>query len=145
MTRVDFHFNAPEKLHYACRLLRKIHRAGQRAVVFADPVTISKLDAALWTFSQLDFIPHVAAGDALADSTPILLCSEPVATAHSEILVNLAADIPAFFSRFERVVEVVGADDADRALARARWRHYKDRGYPLESHDLASRSSNERE
>lgn len=145
MTRVDFHFNAPEKLHYACRLLRKVHKAGQRAVVFADPVTISRLDAELWTFSQLDFIPHVTAGDPLADRTPILLCSEPVDTPHHDVLVNLAADVPAFFSRFERVVEVVGANDDDRALARARWRHYKDRGYPLESHDLAAKQSGERE
>ena len=137
MTRVDFHFNAPEKLEYGCRLVRKILRAGQRVVVFADPVSIAKFDAALWTFSQLDFIPHVAAGDALAAQTPVLLCSEAVETAHCDVLVNLGTGTPAFFSRFERLIEVVGPDDDDRAAARERWRYYKDRGYPLESHDLA--------
>ena len=138
MTRIDFHFNAPDKLHYGCRLLRKIQRAGQRAVVYAPPLELSALDRELWTFSALDFIAHVPAGDALAGATPILLCSEPVATPHSEVLVNLAAQTPSFFSRFERLIEVVTQADDDRAAARDRWRFYKERGYPLTSFDLAA-------
>ncbi|MBU6271197.1 MAG: DNA polymerase III subunit chi [Betaproteobacteria bacterium] len=137
MTRVDFHFNAPDKLHYGCRLLRKIHRAGQRAVVYAPPVEIAALDTGLWTLSPLDFIPHVAATDPLATVTPILLCSEPVDTPHHEVLVNLAPQTPSFFSRFERVIEVVTQRDEDRAAARERWRFYKERGYPLAGFDLA--------
>jgi len=31
----------------------------------------------------------------------------------------------------------VSGDDEDRTLARERWRFYKDRGYPLNAHDLA--------
>jgi DNA polymerase-3 subunit chi len=138
MTRIDFHFNAPDKLVYGCRLLRKVHRSGQRAVVFGPPALIAELDQALWTFSPLDFIPHVAAIDPLAASTPVLLCSEPVETPHHDVLVNLGDRMPAFFGRFERLVEVVARDDDDRARARERWRHYKDRGYPLASFDLAS-------
>jgi len=138
MTRIDFHFNAPDKLQYGCRLVRKAYRAGQRVVVFGDPVAIAQFDRALWSFSQLDFIPHVAAGDPLAANTPVLLCSDPVDTPHTDVLVNLSARTPAFFSRFERMIEVVGRDEDDRAQARERWRFYKDRGYPLASHDLAS-------
>jgi DNA polymerase-3 subunit chi len=138
MTRIDFHFNAPDKLQYACRLVRKIHRTGHRIVVFADAVALAEFDRALWSFSSLDFIPHVAAGDPLAPDTPVLLCSEPVDTAHADVLVNLSTLTPSFFSRFERVVEVVGSEDDDREQARARWRFYRDRGYPLHSHDLAT-------
>jgi DNA polymerase-3 subunit chi len=138
MTRIDFHFNAPDKLAYGCRLLRKVHRSGQRAVVIGPPALIADLDQALWTFSALDFIPHVSAIDPLAAHTPVLLCSEPLDTPHHDVLVNLGDDMPAFFGRFERLVEVVGRDDADRARARERWRHYKDRGYPLASFDLAA-------
>ncbi len=138
MTRIDFHFNAPDKLSYGCRLLRKIHRAGQRAVVYAPPAVLSELDRELWTFSALDFIPHVPAIDPLAANTPILLCSEPVDTPHSDVLVNLAAQTPSFFSRFERLIEVVTVADADRSAARERWRFYKERGYPLTSFDLGA-------
>ncbi len=61
MTRVDFHFNAPGKLQYGSRLVRKIYRAGHKVVVYAQPATIAELDRMLWTFSALEFIPHVAA------------------------------------------------------------------------------------
>ena len=84
------------------------------------------------------FIPHVNAGDPLAAQTPLLLCSEPVDTPHVDLLVNLSQSTPAFFGRFERLIEVVGADEADRAAARERSRFHKDRGYALNSFDLAA-------
>lgn len=138
MTRVDFHFNAPDKLQYASRLVRKAYRAGQRVVVFAEAGAVAELDRTLWTFSPTDFIPHVRASDPLAPQTPVILCSEACETPHADVLVNLSRETPAFFSRFERLVEVVTADEDDRGSARARWRFYRDRGYPLQSHDLAA-------
>ena len=138
MTRIDFHFNAPDRLTYASRLVRKVFRTGQKIVVFGDPDTIAELDRHLWTFSALDFIPHVLSSDPLADRTPVILCSEACETPHADVLVNLSRETPAFFSRFERLVEVVTADEDDRSSARARWRFYRDRGYPLQSHDLAA-------
>lgn len=139
MTRIDFHFNATDKLSHCCRLVRKIYRAGQKVVVFNDDANgIASLDRALWTFSQLDFIPHVMAGDPLAAQTPVLLAAEAVDTAHHDILVNLATGSPSFFSSFERMIEVVGTDPDDRNRARERFRYYKDRGYPIETFDLAA-------
>ncbi len=74
MTRVDFHFNAPDKLQYGCRLVRKIYRARHKVLVWCDDkVRLAEFDRMLWTFSQHDFIPHVAAGDPLAAETPVLL------------------------------------------------------------------------
>jgi DNA polymerase-3 subunit chi len=139
MTRVDFHFNAPDKLGHCCRLLRKIHRAGQQAVVHHDsPAVLAELDRLLWVFSDLDFIPHLMADDPLAAETPILLTAGPVDTPHHDVLVNLAGDPPACFSRFERLIEVVTSDEGDRASGRARWRFYRDRGYPIQTYDLAA-------
>ena len=140
MTRVDFHFNAPDTLGYACRLVRKAYRAGQRVVVFADdPARLASFDQALWSFSQLDFIPHVLAGDRLAARTPVVLASADTELPHHEVLVNLGARLPPpFFARFERLIEVVGAADDDRGPARTRFRFYKDRGYPVQTHDLAN-------
>ena len=136
MTRVDFHFNAPGKLQYGSRLVRKIYRAGHKVVVYAQPETIAELDRMLWTFSALEFIPHVAADHQLAGRTPVLLASDVCDTSHAEVLVNLGATTPAFFSRFERLIEVVEANEDERASARERWRYYKDRGYAVQGHDL---------
>jgi DNA polymerase-3 subunit chi len=55
------------------------------------------------------------------------------------VLVNLHPEPPAFFSRFERLAEVVGADDEQLAAGRARYRFYRERGYELKSHDWSGR------
>ena len=139
MTRVDFHFNVADKIDYGCRLIRKVRKAGQKAVVFCDDeASLRRCDEALWTFSALEFIPHVMGSDPLADRTPVLLTSRVADLPHHEVLVNLGSSLPQFFTRFERLVEVVGAEPEDRAQARQRYRYYKDRGYPLATHEVGS-------
>ncbi|MEZ5649287.1 MAG: DNA polymerase III subunit chi [Burkholderiaceae bacterium] len=140
MTRIDFHFNAPDKAGYACRLLRKIYRAGLRCqVVSDDAAALGHLDELLWTFSRRDFIPHVSAADPLAGATPIVLTTGAADTDHLDVLVNLGSTTPPHFSRFERLIEIVTVDEDDRRAARERWRQYRDRGHPMTRHDLATR------
>ncbi len=139
MTRVDFHFNAADKLHYACRLVRKIHRSGGRIVVFSsNPSQLAEFDRMLWAFSPLDFIPHVSVIDRLAPETPVLLASGEAASPHHEVMVNLGPDTPAQFSRFDRLFEIVSTDEEDRAAGRERWKFYRERGYPMHRHDCAT-------
>lgn len=142
MTRIDFHFNAPSKLAYACRLARKARAAGNLLVFYSDDGSLlAALDRDLWTFSPLDFLPHCFANDPLAGVTPILLAgaskSGAEEFAHHDVLVNLDRAQPEFFSRFERLIEIVEADEEDRVAGRERWKFYKDRGYALTRHDLA--------
>ena len=138
MTRVDFHFNMANKLDYACRLARKVYMAGQNLVVYsADAAFLKTFDQALWTLSPLDFIPHVWANDPLATRTPIVLTSECGDTPHHDNLLNLSAESPLFFSRFERLLELVSTEEADRLAGRARYKFYRERGYHMFTHDLA--------
>ena len=140
MTRIDFHSKVPDKLQYGCRLVRKIHQAGHRILVWCDdPVRLAEFDRLLWSFSDSDFIPHVAAGDLLAPHTPVLLSSEAPETPHHEVIVNLGDRTPPTFSRFDRLIEIVSDDDADLQRGRERYRFYRDRGYPLQNHDVSSR------
>ena len=53
------------------------------------------------------------------------------------VLINLQAEPPPFFSRFERLAEIVGIDEEDAVAARARYRFYRERGYELRTHNLA--------
>lgn len=139
MTEVSFHFNAPDKVNYACRLLRKATGAGKRVIVTGEADTLRTLDTSLWTFSPLDFIAHcsgAAASPDLLAASPVVLADSAREVPHREVLVNLGTEVPAGFESFERLIEVVSQDEGDRQLARRRWKHYADRGYAIVKHDL---------
>lgn len=132
MTRIDFHSNVPDKFHYACRLVRKARAANGKIVLKADRQDLAAVDAALWTFSAADFLPHVQAGDALAGQTPVILTDDDaVELPHYQILINLSATPPAHFARFERLIEIVSTDENDAAAGRARYSFYKKQGCQL--------------
>ena len=63
MTALAFHFGAPDKLGYACRLLRKAVASGAQAVVVADAESIAQLDTDLWALSATEFLPHCVGAD----------------------------------------------------------------------------------
>jgi DNA polymerase-3 subunit chi len=139
MTEVAFHFNAPDKLAYACRLLRKAVAGGARVVVTAPAEALGRLDTLLWTFSQTDFIAHARApGDAgVLAASPVVLAESPSqALPHHEVLLNLGVDMPEGFEQYQRVIEVVSLDEDDRQLARGRWKAYTGQGYDIVRHDL---------
>lgn len=132
MTRIDFHSKVPDKVFYACRLVRKARAAGMKVVVYADGAQLAAVDEALWTFSEQDFIPHVAADDELAARTPVILCADAgQALPHHQVLVNLSTETPGHFARFERMFEIVSTDEDDLEAGRERYRQYQQRGYPL--------------
>lgn len=142
MTEVLFHFNVPDKVGYACRLLRKAYATGCGAGVVADAEQLHALDVALWSFSALDFIPHclAEAPAPVRGASPIVLSTSCGELAGGRLLVHLGTALPQGFERFERLVELVGMEPADRAQARSRWRHYADRGYAIRSHDAGPRA-----
>jgi len=143
MTKVEFHHNAPDKFAAAARLIGAAVAGGARVLVFAPQRDVAqRIDNILWTHSALSFVPHVSADSPLARETPVVIAAtleHPAAADHDQVLVNLDGDLPPAFARFERLIEIVGTDDADRLPARSRFRFYRDRGYPLTTSDLAAR------
>lgn len=137
MTRIDFHSNVPDKIHYACRLVRKAYAANCRIVLLAAPDDLATLDSALWALTDDAFLPHVLAADPLAAQTPIVLTdSDAAELPHHHVLINLTSATPANFARFERLFEVISSDESEKAAGRERFRFYKQRGYVL-SHTIA--------
>ncbi len=137
MTRIDFHFNAAGKLNYTCRLARKALTQGSRMVIFSsERKVLAELDRELWTFSTLDFLPHCFLEDPLSPHTPIVLSHDLAEPPHYDVLINIDQQRPEFFSRFGRVIEIVGTEDGDRLAARERWKYYRDRGYALTHYDI---------
>ncbi|MGH8541986.1 MAG: DNA polymerase III subunit chi [Stenotrophobium sp.] len=143
MTRIDFYL-LPESVGpagpaegpvvAACKLCDKATGAGQRVYVnVPDAALAEQLDGSLWSVRQGSFIAHEKYLDRpIEEPQPMVLLgsSEPPET-HHNILINLGLEVPLFFSRFERVLEIVEGDATKRAKSRERYKFYKDRGYEL--------------
>ena len=136
MTKIDFHVLPAQgrRQHdlYVCALVQQAFRDGRRVHIHClDADMTTAIDDLLWTFHDTSFVPHAVIGGADAAAAPVLIAAtlEPPAT--TDLLVNLHVDVPPFFSQFEQVVETTGEDDQAKALARGRYKFYKDRGYPI--------------
>jgi DNA polymerase-3 subunit chi len=139
VTTIDFYFNATDRFQVACRLAGKAITQRKRMLIYApEPEAASRIDKLLWTWPAIGFVPHCALQDALAGDTPVLIASDAQTPPSCELLLNLDAQCPPHFERFERLLEVVGADDAERQAGRGRYRFYLERGYRISNHDLAA-------
>lgn len=139
MADVAFHFGAPDKLAYACRLLRKATGSGMRVLVLGSDTILQQLDAALWAVSPTDFITHApaSASAGLPARSSVILGDVDARGDRPPVLVNLGDEVPEGFEQYARVIEVVSTDGADRELARERWKHYARLGIAITRHDLA--------
>jgi DNA polymerase-3 subunit chi len=139
VTEIAFHFGVPDKLAYACRLLRKAAGSGSKVQVLGDEATLATLDSALWAISPTDFVPHclAASESSVRERSSVFLGTDVhPAIGVRDILVNLGNSVPDGFTAFNRVIEVVSTDGADRDAARSRWKYYSEQGYAIARHDL---------
>jgi DNA polymerase-3 subunit chi len=143
MTRVDFYLtqasNEQQRLLTTCRLAEKAYQLGHHVFIYSDkPEQAQQLDELLWTFRAGSFLPHTRSDTADAAAQPVVIGTLHQEEAAHDVMINLAENVPDCFSRFERVVEVVGGGDNERQAARQRFKFYRDRGYALETHELGS-------
>ena len=139
MTRVGFYVvqaqAQDERLRVAARLADKAFQRGHRIFInAAGEAQARELDELLWSFRPGSFLPHALLGEADADTIAIGWGQEP--DGHRDLLINLQLDVPAFFSRFERVAEVVTQDPDSLEALRNSYRFYRERGYELAQHRL---------
>ncbi|SDS88152.1 DNA polymerase III, chi subunit [Halopseudomonas xinjiangensis] len=139
MTRIDFYLltsDQPQtRLAYACRLAHKAWAQGHRVYLHcADPAQAEELDQLLWSFKPDAFLPHALHSEHPDEAVVCGTGDDP--TPHNDLLINLAQTTPGFFSRFTRLAEIVVEHDDIRVPARERFRFYRDRGYPLKSHQI---------
>jgi DNA polymerase-3 subunit chi len=144
VTQVDFYISDGDsddaRLRLACKIVEKATQLDNHVFIHATSETEAKqLDELLWTFSQGSFIPHRIVRGELADAPrePVLIgVNQQPASGRWDVLINLATDVPEFFSRYERVAEVVDANATRREQSRERYRFYRDRGYKLNTHQV---------
>jgi len=144
VTQVDFYILESDsddaRLRLACKIVDKATQLDHHVFIHSTSDDEARqLDELLWTFSQGSFIPHRVVRGEVAEPPlePVLIgVNQPPAPGRWDVLINLAVDVPEFFSRYERVAEVVDANAARREQSRERYRFYRDRGYKLNTHQV---------
>ena len=155
MTKIDFYITdakTPAELYsFACRLTEKAYRQKHAIYLHTDSEqTMQAVDDLLWSFRPNSFLPHTSekngseqnSGDSGESKTDedapkeILVACSGNPGAHHDVLINLTEQTPEFFSRFTRVAEVVSGDEGAKEKSRQRFKFYRDRGYPLDVHNL---------
>jgi DNA polymerase-3 subunit chi len=141
MPRADFYLIAKprfraEPLKLVCELARKASDSGQPLLILADSAAQAEaLDELLWEFDADAYVPHQICGtDEDDDIVPVLIAPPECDAPLRPLVLNLrAAAVPA---GFERVLEVVPADESARGPLRERWKQYQGRGVEVNKFDM---------
>lgn len=143
MTSIDFYTGADDPIEVAARLVAKAwQQYGSVRVLTPDARATDALDRRLWMVPATGFYPHCRLSSPLAPDTPIVVDESLEHHAGpAAVLVNLSPDPPPFFSRFERLADIVGRDEASAMAGRHRWKYYRDRGYAMQHHALDARDA----
>ena len=141
MTRIDFYVSKETqdaaRQTLACRIAEKAYKLGNRIHIHTGSAEQTQLmDDLLWTFRDGSFLPHQQNTSNHDKNTPITIGHTKDFSNEADVLINLAQDIPSFFSQFERVAELVNEDPLYKSQARDRYKFYRDRGYDLNAHNL---------
>ena len=141
MTKVDFHIlpsiQEEDRLLYVARLTQKARKQSLDVLIAVeDDLQKSALSERLWNLSSESFLAHESVDD---NYCSIQISTNDNCGQHHQVLINLRKQTPAYFSRFERLFEVVSQEPSILATSRERYRFYKDRGYQLSQHDLRDR------
>ena len=140
MTKIDFYTGVDDKLQTACLLSHKAMQSGLRVLLHTpDEATSDQLEQMLWQYPAAAFIPHCLSDAEQAMEMPVIIGHQREPFPHSEVLISLHSTSLPFFSRFERVIEIVSQDAEDARLGRERYGFYRERGYEMRHFDLSKK------
>jgi DNA polymerase-3 subunit chi len=141
MTRVDFYV-LPENSRqerFACMMTHKVWSKGKPLFInTATQEMAEAFDNLLWTYHDISFIPHELINTNEKTESPVTIGWQGVLPKQTEVILNLAPEIPTNADRFARIIEIVTGDGSLRQQARNRYREYKERGYELHNHSIES-------
>ncbi|HEY2863847.1 MAG TPA: DNA polymerase III subunit chi [Casimicrobiaceae bacterium] len=140
MTSIDFYTHVSDRYEVVAKLVAKAFaQHGSVRVLTRDAESTEALDRMLWIQPAIGFLPHCRVSSRLAAETPIWIDHVLEHQGPAAVLINLHDAPPPFFSRFERLAEVVGVDEEGAVAGRERYRFYRERGYELRTHNLGER------
>lgn len=140
MPRADFYIVAEQTTPYrfVCQVAERVRKEGCDIYIHAaSREAAATIDDLLWTFRDTSFLPHasVDATDSVGDS-PIIIGWEGEQAQQRQVLINLSGAVPEHAENYERIIEIVPSDPAERNQARARYKDYRDKGLEMHSHNV---------
>ncbi len=139
MARIDFYVlsqpGEQARQRFACRLAEKAYRLDNSVhILTQDRKSAERMDELLWTFRDGSFVPHAI--DGTPNPAPVSIGWDERNAGNRDLLINLREELPPCTETFQRVAELVSADDDCRKLSRHRFVAYRDAGHDIETHKL---------
>jgi DNA polymerase-3 subunit chi len=127
-----------------CKIIDKAYNNKNKIYVHAQTdEEAHNINTQLWTFKDISFIPHeiFSLGQSLDQmASPVLIgCVKPPQE-QSDVLLNLAYEIPLFYNEFAHIIEVVFNDAEVKKKSRQHYKYYQDNGFSVQTHKINSAS-----
>jgi DNA polymerase-3 subunit chi len=141
--KIDFYvlddaIGGQKSFYFACQLIEQLLADTPQAirVQMHSKEEAERFDGLLWTYRDDSFIPHAldvpAHGGlpfvhiAYGDHVEGLALQQA-----QDILMNLSPHVPAFYTQFKHIIEIVFPGEDMQQLARQRYKHYRDHGHEI--------------
>lgn len=139
--RVDFYLLASDQPDarwlIACRLLEKAYVKRHSVFVYCDnKLDAEHIDELLWTFRDDSFVPHNLQGEGPEPPPPVQIGYDKEPRGFNDILLNLSNNIPPFYGKFKRIMELVTNIETEKELSRLHYKEYRAKGCALHIHNI---------
>ena len=129
MSQIDFYLldnkDNSSFLVYACRIARKAYKNSYRVYIRVEnQQDMQHLDSLLWTFSELDFIPHASIATE-SGQEPVIIGMIDHEAGSNTVLINISTKMASNYSHYSRVIELISNDPEIKSAGRDRYRQYQ--------------------
>lgn len=157
MKQVDFYIVANRardgQYKFASRLVNKLRRLEKRTLVITPSADeCQRLSKILWSFRDTSFVAHeclvgeykssqlqrdISAGLQFCLLSDALSVNSGVLETNFDVLINLHNEVPLYNHHFDRIAEIVDADESAKQAARARFKTYQSEGFKINTHTVS--------
>ena len=122
---------------FLCRLVDKAYQLQKKIYIHASShEEAQRIDELLWTFRDISFIPHqqVTGGQLINPTLAVTIAIDKPKQFIADILFNLSREVPACFSEFPRIIEIVS--ETEKNQSRNKYKFYKAQNCQLTLHNI---------
>lgn len=139
--QIDFYILPDQELESGYRLLSRLLAKTQQAdnhvlIWVNDETEAASLSERLWNAGPETFLAHSIESDDPLDQIVIAWQDRP--DSQTDILINMADKVPAFYSHFNRIIELTVQHPDVLKANREHFQHFRNEGLAPKVHKIAS-------